>query len=134
MPSGVSHGRCGGRFRQCCLRAAGKGDRRRRYPTLWQGEQGGHARLLAGTSGPDMVELWQWSLYPGEIFTSPGHGEGTTELLFVTEGALTLTVNDSLYLIPAGDSAVARTDAPHSYANAGETVTRFTMTVSEKAR
>ena len=103
-------------------------------PTLWQGEQGGHARLLPGTSGPDMVELWQWSLYPGEIFTSPGHGEGTTELLFVTEGALTLTVNDSLYLIPAGDSAVARTDAPHSYANAGETVTRFTMTVSEKAR
>ncbi|CAA0370974.1 helix-turn-helix domain-containing protein [Klebsiella oxytoca] len=103
-------------------------------PTLWQGEQGGHARLLAGTSGPDMVELWQWSLYPGEIFTSPGHGEGTTELLFVTEGALTLTVNDSLYLIPAGDSAVARTDAQHSYANAGETVTRFTMTVSEKAR
>ena len=103
-------------------------------PTLWQGEQGGHVRLLAGTSGPDMVELWQWSLYPGEIFTSPGHGEGTTELLFVTEGALTLTVNDSLYLIPAGDSAVARTDAPHSNANAGETVTRFTMTVSEKAR
>ena len=103
-------------------------------PTLWQGEQGGHARLLAGTSGPDMVELWQWSLYPGEIFTSPGHGEGTTELLFVTEGALTLTVNDSLYLIPAGDSAVARTDAPHSYANAGETVTRLTMTGSEKAR
>jgi transcriptional regulator with XRE-family HTH domain len=33
-------------------------------PTLWQGERGGHARLLAGTSGPDMVELWQWSLIP----------------------------------------------------------------------
>jgi hypothetical protein len=71
-------------------------------PTLWQGEQGGHARLLAGTSGPDMVELWQWSLYPGEIFTSPGHGDGTTELLFVTEGALTLTVNDGVYLIRRG--------------------------------
>ena len=65
-------------------------------PTLWQGEQGGKARLLAGTSGPDMVELWQWSLNPGERFTSPGHGEGTTELLFVTEGALTLTVNDGV--------------------------------------
>lgn len=101
-------------------------------PTLWQGERGGHARLLAGTSGPDMVELWQWSLYPGEIFTSPGHGDGTTELLFVTEGALTLTVNDASYVIVAGESAVARTDAPHSYANAGDAVTRFTMTVSEK--
>lgn len=103
-------------------------------PTLWQGERGGHARLLAGTSGPDMVELWQWSLYPGEIFTSPGHGDGTTELLFVTEGALTLTVNDGVYLIREGDSAVARTDAPHSYANAGDKIARFTMTVSEKAR
>ena len=102
--------------------------------TLWQGERGGHARLLAGTSGPDMVELWQWSLYPGEIFTSPGHGDGTTELLFVTEGALTLTVNDGVYLIREGDSAVARTDAPHSYANAGDKIARFTMTVSEKAR
>jgi hypothetical protein len=60
------------------------------------------ARLLAGTSGPDMVELWQWSLNPGEIFTSPGHGDGTTELLFVTEGALTLTVNDGVYLIREG--------------------------------
>ena len=106
----------------------------RDIPTLWQGERGGHARLLAGTSGPDMVELWQWSLSPGEIFTSPGHGDGTTELLFVTEGALTLTVNDASYVIVAGDSAVARTDAPHSYANAGDAVTRFTMTVSEKAR
>ena len=103
-------------------------------PTLWQGEQGGKARLLAGTSGPDMVELWQWSLNPGEMFTSPGHGEGTTELLFVTEGALTLTVNDGVYLIREGDSAVARTDAPHSYANAGDKIARFTMTVSEKAR
>ena len=81
-----------------------------------------------------MVELWQWSLNPGERFTSPGHGEGTTELLFVTEGALTLTVNDGVYLIREGDSAVARTDAPHSYANAGDKIARFTMTVSEKAR
>lgn len=103
-------------------------------PTLWRGEQGGYARLMAGTSGPDMVELWQWCLYPGEVFTSPGHGDGTTELLFVAEGVLTLTVNGADYVMPAGDSAVARTDAPHSYANAGEEVTRFTMTVSEKAR
>ena len=32
------------------------------------------------------------------------------------------------------DGAVARTDAPHSYANAGDKIARFTMTVSEKAR
>ena len=52
-------------------------------PTLWQGEQGGTARLLAGSSGPDMIELWRWEMFPGEIFASPGHPHGTFELLHV---------------------------------------------------
>nr|CAB3502892.1 unnamed protein product [Digitaria exilis] len=34
-------------------------------PVLWQGPQGGYARLLAGTSGPDMIELWQWGSQGG---------------------------------------------------------------------
>lgn len=40
-------------------------------PVLWKGEKGGSARLLAGTSGPDMVELWEWVLYPGETLNLP---------------------------------------------------------------
>ena len=58
-------------------------------PVLWQGAQGGYARLLAGTAGPDMIELWQWEMHPGETFTSPGHPAGTFELLHVNEGMLT---------------------------------------------
>ncbi|MBZ4359483.1 hypothetical protein LAM19_24835, partial [Mycobacterium tuberculosis] len=42
-------------------------------PTLWQGPLGGSARLLAGTAGPNMIELWRWEMQPGEAFTSPGH-------------------------------------------------------------
>ena len=34
-------------------------------PVLWQGAKGGSARLLAGTAGPDMIELWQWEMQPG---------------------------------------------------------------------
>lgn len=41
-------------------------------PVLWQGAKGGSARLLAGTAGPDMIELWQWEMQPGEHFSSPG--------------------------------------------------------------
>ncbi|MGD8163099.1 helix-turn-helix domain-containing protein [Pantoea sp. FN0307] len=103
-------------------------------PVLWKGEKGGSARLLAGTSGPDMIELWEWVLYPGETFESPGHPEGTSELLYVSSGTLTLVVSDTTYVISSGGAAVARTDAPHAYMNSGTEVTMFTMTVHEKGR
>jgi len=103
-------------------------------PLLWKGEKGGSARLLAGTSGPDMVELWEWVLYPGEIFESPGHPDGTTELIHVSGGILTLVVSDTTYVISPGEAAVARTDAPHAYMNSGTEATVFTMTVNEKGR
>ncbi|WP_336668902.1 helix-turn-helix domain-containing protein [Enterobacter asburiae] len=100
-------------------------------PVLWQGAQGGRARLLAGTAGPDMIELWQWEMQPGERFTSPGHPAGTCELLHVNEGVLTLTVDETVTQVNAGASAVAKTEAAHGYANEGDTVLRFTMTVAE---
>ncbi|MEH3773778.1 helix-turn-helix domain-containing protein [Enterobacter asburiae] len=100
-------------------------------PVLWQGAQGGRARLLAGTAGPDMIELWQWEMQPGERFTSPGHPAGTCELLHVNEGVLSLTVDETVTQVNAGASAVAKTEAAHGYANEGDTVLRFTMTVAE---
>ncbi|MEG6296765.1 helix-turn-helix domain-containing protein [Enterobacter hormaechei] len=100
-------------------------------PVLWQGAQGGYARLLAGTAGPDMIELWQWEMHPGETFTSPGHPAGTFELLHVNEGMLTLTVDETVTQVAAGASAVVKTEAAHGYANESDTVLRFTMTVAE---
>lgn len=100
-------------------------------PVLWQGEKGGSARLLAGTAGPDMIELWRWEMQPGESFSSPGHPAGTFELLHVEAGVLTLKVEESVMQVVAGASAVAKTDAAHSYVNDGKSVLRFTMTVAE---
>jgi len=101
-------------------------------PCLWHGERGGSARLLAGTSGPDMVELWEWKMHPGEIFEAGGHSYGTSELLHVVQGSLQLTVGEESFIIGEGCSAVARTDVPHSYACADEGALVFTMTVSER--
>lgn len=103
-------------------------------PVLWQGEHGGSARLLAGTSGPEMVELWRWVMQPGESFASPGHPQSTCELLYVEQGSLTLWVDEQRYEIAAGNSAVARTDAPHRYTNHGDSRLEFTMTVYEPGR
>ena len=70
--------------------------------------KGRRARLLAGTAGPDMIELWQWEMQPGERFTSSGHPAGTFELLHVNEGILTLTVDETVTQVAAGASAVAK--------------------------
>jgi len=100
-------------------------------PVLWQGEKGGTARLLAGTQGPDMIELWHWQMFPGEAFESPGHPPRTYELLHVEQGELTLKVDEQVLAVPCGSSAVAKTAAPHSYANLGAQPLIFTMAVAE---
>lgn len=102
-------------------------------PELWKGDKGGSARLLAGSGGPDMTELWSWEMLPGEKFHSSGHPAGTLELLYVQSGTLTLGVKDILYKVNSGCSATARTDVPHFYENLEEHPLKFIMTVNEKA-
>jgi len=103
-------------------------------PTLWRGEQGGSAQLLAGTRGPDMIELWRWQMFDGERFSSAGHPAGTLELLHVEQGTLALTVGDQTLVVQPGCAAVARTDMPHAYASADQHPVVFTMTVAELHR
>ena len=40
--------------------------RRGEGATLWSGEAGGRGVLVAGTTPPDVVELWDWTLGPGD--------------------------------------------------------------------
>jgi transcriptional regulator with XRE-family HTH domain len=98
---------------------------------LWRGPKGGTATLLVGSGGPDMLELWSWTLRPGERYEAPAHPEGTQELLHVEQGSLGLAFGEVRYVIPAGGSAVAHTDRPHAYAAEGRRPVRFTMVVAE---
>jgi Predicted transcriptional regulators len=100
-------------------------------PTLWTGDLGGTARLLAGTTGPNMIELWRWEMFPGESFSSQGHPRGTLELFHVEKGTLKCVVGETELVIPAGSSGVAKTDVAHSYANTGRSKLVFTMSVTE---
>lgn len=99
--------------------------------TLWNGPSGGSARLLAGTPGPDMLEIWSWVLLPGERFEASVHGRGTRELIHVTEGSLALDVGLQSRTVAAGSTAVALTDRAHAYRNPGSVPVRFTMVVHE---
>ena len=46
------------------------------------------------------------------------------EFGFVLEGSLSLIIEDTSYLLEAGDSFVFRSELPHTFANEGETSTR----------
>jgi transcriptional regulator with XRE-family HTH domain len=98
---------------------------------LWRGPKGGTATLLVGSTGPDMLELWLWTLRPGERYDAPAHPEGTQELIHVEQGSLGLGFGEVRYVIAAGGSAIAHTDRPHAYAAEGKRPVRFTMVVAE---
>jgi len=100
---------------------------------LWTGPHGGSAVLLAGTTGPDMLEMWRWELKPGERFEASRHGRGTREIIHVTRGRLVLEVEGKRTIIAAGGTAIAYTDRPHAYSNPGKSSVQFFMTVDEPA-
>ncbi len=98
---------------------------------LWRGERGGKGVLVAGTQPPDVVELWDWTLAPGEHHVSEAHAEGTRELLHVHEGAMTVMVEDNDYALRTGDALTFHGDVAHSYANLKHTRARFSLSVFE---
>jgi transcriptional regulator with XRE-family HTH domain len=98
---------------------------------LWSSAAGGRGVLMAGTGSPDVVELWDWSLMPGDKHESEAHAPGTKELLQVREGPLTVVVAGEIIVLQAGDALSFPGDVEHSYANAGIAPARFSLAVFE---
>jgi transcriptional regulator with XRE-family HTH domain len=97
---------------------------------LWHTEGGSYSRLLAGTEAPGPLEMWDWRLMPGESSDSDPHPAGTVELVHVTSGELTLTVDGAEHRVPAGSSASFEANTPHTYGNQGDVPMEMIMTVS----
>ncbi|MGW4563773.1 helix-turn-helix domain-containing protein [Streptomyces sp. NPDC004561] len=97
---------------------------------LWDTEAGSYSRLLAGTEAPGPLEIWDWRLMPGEQSPSEPHPAGTVELVHVTAGELTLTVDGEDHLVPAGASASFEANIPHVYRNLGDVPMEMMMAVS----
>lgn len=98
---------------------------------LWTGELGGRGLLVAGTPSPDVVELWDWTLMPGEEHSSDAHSGGTQELLQIQAGEVTIKVGTQAFLLAEGDALSFPGDEPHAYLNSATQPARFTLTVFE---
>ncbi|MFF4253551.1 helix-turn-helix domain-containing protein [Streptomyces sp. NPDC001663] len=97
---------------------------------LWSTDAGSYNRLLAGTEAPGPLEMWDWRLMPGDRSPSDPHPTGTVELVHVTAGELTLTVDGEKYRVPAGASVSFEANTPHIYGNEGDVPMEMVMAVS----
>ncbi|WP_225802178.1 helix-turn-helix domain-containing protein [Streptomyces sp. NK15101] len=96
---------------------------------LWTGRLGSEARLMLTTSGPAPVEVWRWTLEPGEEYPSHPHQAGVVETVSVTAGRMTLVVDGTEHTVEAGQTATFDGDATHTYRGAGEATCHLIMTV-----
>jgi len=99
--------------------------------TLWSSESGGRGVLVAGTEPPDVVELWDWTLAPGDQYLSEAHSRGTRELVQVQQGTIIVTIADQPVTLDTGDAVTFPGDVDHSYANPGIQPARFSLAVFE---
>jgi transcriptional regulator with XRE-family HTH domain len=98
---------------------------------LWSSESGGRGVLVAGTDPPDVVELWDWTLTPGDHHGSEAHAPGTKELIQVCAGTITVEAGGEQFTLGPGDAAAFPGDIVHGYANPGTRPARFSMAVFE---
>lgn len=97
---------------------------------LWQGPAGGRA-LLEVSRGP--LELWSWTLEPGESHLSDAHHRGALELVKVRRGTVALEVGDESVQVKTGHSAWLDASRQHAYRNATTTPVTFTLVVFDPA-
>jgi transcriptional regulator with XRE-family HTH domain len=98
---------------------------------LWESVGGGRGILLAGTAPPDVLELWEWSLCPGDRHVSEAHRIGTREIVHVREGRVCIETGDRSVDLSEGDTLVFETDVDHAYANPHDQWARFSLVVLE---
>ena len=98
---------------------------------LWTSQSGGRGVLVAGTGPPDVVELWDWTLGPGDRHPSEAHSPGTRELMQVQQGTITVEIAGQSVGLDAGDALTFPGDVAHSYANPGTQPARFSLAVFE---
>jgi transcriptional regulator with XRE-family HTH domain len=96
---------------------------------LWGSDSGSFGDLLVGSDERDHVELWHWTLAPGDAHGSEAHAKGTREMLHVVAGTLTLVVDGTAHQVPAGGAALFHADRDHEYRNGGGRPVRLVMVV-----
>lgn len=99
---------------------------------LWRGQdRASVAALLGSAPASHQVEMWNWSLAPGERYDASPDPPGWHELVYVVEGRLRLERDkDGAEDLGPGGHAVYSAAQRYAYANPGDVLVRFVRIVS----
>ncbi|MFJ2986196.1 MULTISPECIES: helix-turn-helix domain-containing protein [unclassified Pseudomonas] len=96
----------------------------------WAGEHPqSRAVLLASSPARREVEIWEWTLAPGECYASEADAEGWSEQIYVAEGQLTLIIEGAEHCLQVGHFHVFPSNCRYAYRNDGAVPTRFVRNV-----
>ncbi|MDC0609770.1 XRE family transcriptional regulator [Vibrio sp.] len=102
----------------------------KRNVLTWRGEKSGsEAFLSCSFSAENQVELWMWSIAPGDKYQAEPDPEGWYEMVHIIEGSLTLVFAHETQVLSAGESVVYSSAQPYSYQNNTENMLRFVRNV-----
>ncbi|MDO8032691.1 XRE family transcriptional regulator [Janthinobacterium sp. SUN128] len=98
---------------------------------MWQSaSQASQAVLLGAAPASRQVELWAWTLAPGERYDAQADPAGFSEMIYVLEGELQLELAAGTRTLGTGDFFVFSSAQAYAYVNAGESTLRFTRNVA----
>ncbi|MNN18919.1 Cupin domain protein [compost metagenome] len=98
---------------------------------MWQSEsQASQAVLLGAAPASRQVELWSWTLAPGERYDAQADPAGFSEMLYVLEGTLQLVLAAETRQLATGEFFVFSSAQAYAYVNAGASTLRFTRNVA----
>lgn len=96
----------------------------------WAGEHPQSRAVLLGSSAARReVELWEWTLAPGECYSSEADAEGWSEQIYVVQGQLTLIIEGAEHRLQVGQFHVFPSNCRYAYRNDGVVAVRFVRNV-----
>jgi transcriptional regulator with XRE-family HTH domain len=99
---------------------------------LWHGAEGGWGDFLVGSEQPAKTELWDWVLEPGDAYEGQLHPEGSSEMLYVLEGEVSLVLGQQPRTsLPEGTAALYTADRRHRIENQTSQPARIVMVLVE---
>lgn len=112
------------------IQAPGQRDPARIEQLAWAGEHPQSKAVLLGSSTATReVELWEWTLAPGECYRSEADAEGWSEQIYVVEGQLTLIIEGAEYRLQVGQFYVFPSNCRYAYRNDEAVAVRFVRNV-----
>ena len=97
---------------------------------LWQGTlPGTKVDLLQSFAASRTVELWKWTIAPGDRYQGEPDLPGYREMVYVIRGELTLEREEGTLVLKAGDSLAFPSDRPYAFANSGKGSLSFILNV-----